>query len=108
MSSSLQLNGRRTAKGAVLEFYLVHPLKDCEYCQVDAEDPVICFTCGKGHPQLYRMWRKPKGMFGCWVVFRYLGKDRCPDLSCPMALEEVPYGSEKLTLEENAKAWHKS
>lgn len=56
-------------------------------------------------PQLYRVWRKPAGTWGCWVVFRYLGEEHAPDLSTPISTLVLPRGAEKLTPEECAEFW---
>lgn len=74
---------------------------------VDAEPLVPCKRCGQSHSQLYILWRKPRGMLGCWVVFRYNGEDHVPDLSCPHGVEKLPRDAQKLTAEENAAEWHK-
>lgn len=59
----------------------------------------------KGRPILYRFWRKPAGMFGNWVVFRYFGKENVPDLSVPIRVEKLPKGAERLSEAEAEKYW---
>src|SRR5271165_3911240 len=51
-------------------------------------------------PKLYRCWRKPVGMWGNWVVFRYNGSEHVPDLSVPISTFKLPRGAEPLTDEE--------
>lgn len=58
-------------------------------------------------PKLYRIWRKPCGMFGCWVVFRYNGKKQVPDLSVPISLNVLPRDAEELTEQEAIAYWFK-
>jgi hypothetical protein len=56
-------------------------------------------------PVLYRIWRMPAGIWGCWVLFRYHGKENAPDLSVPIRMESLPKGAERLTLDESRKYW---
>lgn len=58
-------------------------------------------TCAK----LYRIFRRPVGMWGCWVVFRYNGAEHVPDLSVPIGVEKLPRGAKPLTNEEAAQYW---
>lgn len=55
--------------------------------------------------KLYRIWRKPCGMFGCWVVFRYNGEEHVPDLSVPIGVYKLPRDAEPLTDDEAAAYW---
>lgn len=59
-------------------------------------------------PKLYRIYRKPKGMFGCWVVFRYNGKDQVPDLSVPIAVHKLPKDAEAVPEDYAVKYWFKN
>lgn len=122
MSSILQHHGSTTSKqkhGYVeLLFYLVHKTQDWEryngpnaykpnpnsttFC---ADSEPIEIRPGKFVPQLYRVWRKPVGMFGHFVVFRYLGEEHVPDLSVPIATFKLPRGAEALTPGEMLKYW---
>jgi hypothetical protein len=108
MSSLMQFNGKIDKKGVHLEFYLVEK-KETTYGwkTVKEMEPVICSVCGKEHPRLYTVARKPKGMCGCWVVFRIDGDDVVPDLSVPMRLEKMPYGAKRLTDQESSELWHR-
>ncbi len=58
-------------------------------------------TCAK----LYRIWRKPAGMSGCWVQFRYNGEVHVPDLSVPIGTRTLPRDAEELTHQEAADYW---
>jgi len=55
--------------------------------------------------KLYRVWRKPRGMFGCWVVFKYNGAEHVPDLSVPIAVFKLPRDAEPLTEDEMRQYW---
>jgi hypothetical protein len=55
--------------------------------------------------KLYRIWRKPVGMFGPWVQFRWNGKLHAPDLSVPIAQINLPRDAEPLTDAEAARYW---
>lgn len=56
-------------------------------------------------PKLYRIFRRPVGMFGCWVEFRYNGETHAPDLSVPIRVEKLPRDAVALTDEESVKYW---
>lgn len=123
MSSLLQFNGVFSDRGVGLEFYLIEKGPDWEkyngpgahnpspesttFC-VDAE-PVRLANPKSGLislvPQLYRVWRKPCGMWGNWVVFRYNGGEHLPDLSVPIGVFKLPRGAVKLTEEEMIRSW---
>jgi hypothetical protein len=120
MSSLLQFRGKIDKKGVHIEVYKTIPSrKDIEFSKdnpyhpsrvvfgANWEETFICSKCGNNHPILHTFARKPKGMFGCWVVFRYNGEDYIPDLSCPFGMDKLPIGSKKMTVEESAEAWHK-
>lgn len=112
MSSLLQFRGQIDRnKGVGLEAYLVRKEFTLPslptYFEKVATELVTCSDCGRKHAQLYRFYRKPRGMFGCWVVFHWAGEDHVPDLSCPMDLEKLPRDAKRLSPEENAIAWHK-
>lgn len=108
MSSLLQFRGRITDKGVGLQFYLSNGLSFPD--GLAGAEPVDCLECSQGitrtHPQLYEAFRKPAGMFGAWVVFRYNGDEHVPDLSIPIEIDRIPRGARKLTQEENSKQWH--
>lgn len=116
MSSLLQHHGGRSKDGRKVEL-LCYPVKKGEqwekYCGKDAYnpnpnsttfcDPVELDT--SGNPHLYRFYRRPVGLCGHWVVFRYNGSEHVPDLSIPIALHKLPRDAEKLTDEESVKYW---
>lgn len=81
---------------------------DISFHRVDSE-PVQLVWKGKKHivPKLYRIWRKPAGMFGCWVVFRINGKEQVPDLSCPIGLPKLPRDAVALTDAEAIESWQR-
>ena len=60
-----------------------------------------------GYPFLWEFYRKPKGMWGNWVVFRWNNEDHVPDLSVPMSMFDfqMPRDARKLSAEESAKHW---
>ncbi len=129
MSSLLQFNGRVNSHGVHLQAYQTTPsqkymdypvydhsisaepigtrrdyyLKDSEMCG-DATD-VIFMPDGSVLPRLWTFARKPKGMFGCWVVFRYNGKDHVPDLSSPQGMFKLPRDARPMSITETIKTW---
>jgi hypothetical protein len=56
-------------------------------------------------PKLYRIFRRPVGMMGCWVVFRWDNAEHVPDLSVPVTVEKLPRDAKPLTDEEAAQYW---
>ena len=111
MSSLLQFNGKIGKNGVGLEFYKTVPKPDYtpdmpQSCGIETER-IHCVTCGRTHAQLYRAYRKPAGMFGCWVVFRWNGTEHVPDLSIPIATYQLPKDAVPLTDIENAQSWHR-
>jgi hypothetical protein len=111
MSSLLQFNGQISKKGVRLEFYHTAPSLNPLFSDMPSSgqprELVPCHICNKTHEQLWTTWRKPKGMFGCWVVFRINGKNEVPDLSIPIATFRLPKDAIKLTPEENSNSWHR-
>jgi hypothetical protein len=109
MSSLLQFGGNITKDGVHLELYLAEDGPNPTYkgLLLYPTEEIDCIKCGRKHPQLYTIIRKPIGMMGHWVVFRYLGEEHVPDLSCPIAVPKLPRGAKKMTPEENAAAWHR-
>ena len=112
MSSLMQFGGdcRKNDRGygeVGLEFgrYVQDLGKKIEDCYLD--EKIKCLICGEWHPQLGVAWRRPQGMFGCWVQFAYLGELHAPDLSVPISVAEWPKGTTLLTQEENSKNWHR-
>ena len=116
MSSLLQFSGKVSRKGVHLQFYQTIPntadiaglgpiYKDMP-TSGQAVETVVCSQCQKSHPRIFTVARKPKGMFGQWVVFRYNGKDNVPDLSCPIAEFRLPRDAKPVTDEQNTAIWH--
>lgn len=116
MSSLLQFNGK-IANGKVgLEFYQTTPryidIGDMythelpELCGTPVE-MVPCHICGKEHARLHIAYRKPRGLFGQWVVFEYNGKKQVPDLSCPQGVYQLPKDAKPLSDYDNSVQWHK-
>lgn len=103
MSSLLQFSGNITRKGVELEFYRT----DTGDCCGKELDLFTCPKCGRQHPTLGLSVRRPCGMLGCWVVFRYLGKEHVPDLSIPIAVPNWPKYTRVLSPEESAVLWHR-
>jgi hypothetical protein len=60
----------------------------------------------KSHPKLYIVWRRPVGMLGCWVQFRYNGAVHAPDLSVPIAVVELPRDAKVWGEAEVERYWH--
>lgn len=114
MSSLLQHHGCTTTpkRGRVeLLMYLTHeepyPHTDRITKTVDSEP--VKYTRPNGSlttcPKLYRVWRKPVGMWGCWVVFRYNNEKHVPDLSVPIGVDRLPRDAEALTHDEATRYW---
>ena len=119
MSSLLQFRGKIDKKGVHIEVYKTIPgVREIEWKQdnpyhpsrivfgANWEETFVCSKCGGNHPILHTFARKPAGMFGCWVQFKYNGEIHVPDLSCPYGVDKLPKGSKRMTQEESEKAWH--
>lgn len=101
MSSMLQFDGKVGRRGVRLEFYVAWSGSG------NPADTTLCTRCDRSHPHLWYAWRKPAGIFGCWVQFRYNGETHVPDLSLPIPVFKLPRGAQRMTIEENAEAWHR-
>lgn len=122
----MQFGGKYSSRGVHLEVYQTTPsqkfidspvyengvqvgtkrdyyLKDSETCG-DITD-CICMPNGKIYPRIWTFPRKPRGMFGCWVVFQYNGKEHVPDLSCPFGLFKLPRDAKPLPVDECIDRW---
>jgi hypothetical protein len=114
MSSLLQASGRMSRERGV-EIFVYHVRANERYNNADGSpsmigaDPVETEEipgCKYGpQPVLYRIWRKPCGMFGCWVLFRINGKECSLDHSVPTALLKLPRDAERLTTSEASEYW---
>jgi len=102
MSSMLQFGGKVSKKGVHLQF--VQTRRD-GYKDIDV-DTFVCPVCGGDHAYIWVAVRKPAGMFGCWVVFRYNGEEHVPGLSIPISVDRIPRGAVKQTVEASATIWH--
>jgi hypothetical protein len=106
MSSMLQFKGETSyKKGVRLEFVLRRP--DAAWND-PPEEPVLCGICGKEHERIHVAWRKPAGMWGPWVVFRYNGEEHVPDLSIPISVDKIPRGAVPLEDAQNDSSWHRT
>ena len=116
MSSLLQHHGGRSADGRKVELlaYQVQKGDDWEtYNGPNAYNPCPTSTAfcdqvaldSSGNPQLWRFYRRPKGMWGNWVVFRINGADAVPDLSCPQPMLRLPRDATPLTDTESVTHW---
>ncbi len=129
MSSLLQFNGRSDNRGVHIQCYQTtpsqkfldfpvydysksaepigtrrdYPHKDSEIC--GDETDVIFMPDGSHMARIWTFARKPKGMFGCWVVFRYNGKDHVPDMSCPQGMFKLPRDARPMTIAETINTW---
>lgn len=110
MSSLLQFRGDITRKGVVLEALLNNEKSILEAGYLGCyEDVHTCTVCNKQHPRIYTFVRKPRGMFGCWVIFHWNNEDHVPDLSCPinLKLKDRPKDLKRLSDEESSELWHR-
>lgn len=106
MTSLLQFRGDYDQKGRVgLQFVL--RADDAGPFDPPLE-PVGCPVCGKEHERIHVAFRRPAGMFGPWVQFRYNGEIHVPDLSIPISVSRLPKDAVALDDDENARAWHTS
>ena len=109
MSSLLQFQGSVTRKGVELEMYrtIENPRYSGSAISGDVAELAPCVQCGKAHARLYKVTRKPRGMFGCWAVLRWNNEEHVPDLSCPIAVFALPKDAKPVSDEENAILWHR-
>ena len=108
MSSLMQFRGQCDRKrGVGLQFVKIRkePWVSGLTRDVDVEK-YDCKTCGQQHAKIHVAYRKPRGMFGCWVVFCYNGEEHVPDLSVPISIEKLPRDAKPLSDEECSKYWH--
>ena len=116
MSSLLQHHGGRSPDGRKVELlcYQVRKGPDWDtYNGPGAYEPrpdstTFCDPVeldSSGNPRLWRFYRRPLGMFGCWVVFRYNGEEHVPDLSVPLSLLRLPRDVQQLTDAESVAHW---
>ena len=111
MSSLLQFNGKIDRRGVQLQFTLrpttkIDVVLGTPYHTRESVDVFRCHICGLDHDHIYLAYRKPAGVWGHWVVFRYLGEEHVPDLSIPIDVDRVPRGAVRCDAIESAKIWH--
>lgn len=118
MSSLLQFNGMIDKRGVGLEFikstikktvpigFDRTTLETWTTDRMDYDEKHLCTVCGQLHPRMYVAFRKPVGMFGCWVQFRYNGEVNVPDLSIPITVKEYPKGAIRMSDVESSRMWH--
>lgn len=118
MSSLLQFNGTIDQRGVGLEFIKATTIKnhvfgfDRETLETwssqdtDYDEKHLCTICGQLHPRMYVAFRKPCGMFGCWVQFRYNGEVNVPDLSIPITVKQYPKGAIRMSDVKSSRMWH--
>ena len=119
MSSLLQFEGTIDKRGVGLQFIKSTKTRIVPFgfdrgtletwSSVDKidDEKYLCPVCGKLHPRIYVAFRKPVGMFGCWVQFRYNGEVHAPDLSIPITVDKYPRDAVPLTDMESSYQWHK-
>lgn len=109
MSSLLQFQGEISPKGVRLELYQTqeNPRYPGSAICGEPTETRLCAACNRLHPLIYRIYRKPKGMLGCWVIFRWNNEDQVPDLSHPVAVFKLPKDAKAVYDEENAVLWHR-
>jgi len=118
MSSLLQFNGCIDKRGVGLEFIKSTVVKNKVIGfdrgtletwtteDKDYDEKHLCTVCGQLHPRMYVAFRKPCGMFGCWVQFRYNGEVHVPDLSIPITVKEYPRDAIRMSDVESSRMWH--
>lgn len=108
MSSLLQHDGEIRGNRVVLKMYLVKKEKDPASGILREEDAetALCLSCHRPHAVLYKVARRPVGMLGCWVQFRWNGEVHAPDLSIPIRVERLPRDAERMAPAEAAAYWH--
>lgn len=118
MTSLLQFNGTIDRRGVGLEFIKSTVVKNKVIGfdrgtletwtteDKDYDEKHLCTICGQLHPRMYVAFRKPCGMFGCWVQFRYNGEVNVPDLSIPITVKKYPKGAIRMSDVESSRMWH--
>ena len=106
MSSLLQFRGNVDHRGVHLIGYSQN---EGARSFDDGNDRYHCQRCGRYHERLFTFARKPAGMLGCWVVFRWHGEEHVPDLSLPIGIPgKPPKGAVPMSDEESTEHWHSS
>jgi len=116
MTSLLQHHGGRSPDGRKVELIIYQIKKGPQwekYCGPGSYNPSpesTTFTENVEEDRqkrsvLYRIYRRPVGLFGPWVIFRYNGVTHTPDLSIPIAVFKLPRDATRLTEEEADNYW---
>jgi hypothetical protein len=109
MSSLLQFNGRVDTRGVHLKFVQIEKqnvqVSEKVSYQRDVDTDGF-YANGKWYARVWTCPRKPRGMFGPWVVFMYNGEEQVPDLSVPISVTKLPRDAHPLSIEECLKYWH--
>lgn len=108
MSSLLQFSGKISSRGVHLQALKMpegYPNNARGYME-ESEHRYYCPDCHRWHDRIFTFARKPRGMFGCWIVFRWNGEDHVPDLSVPISLDKLPRDARPLSLLESSAIWH--
>jgi len=116
MSSLLQHDGGRSADGRKVRLLFYKVAKGPQWERYhgpasynpDPNGTTFADPCERdddGRPVLYAVYRRPAGMFGCWVVFRWNGDEHVPDLSVPIATLKLPRDAKRLPLEDARRYW---
>lgn len=107
-------NGKKNDPSFIKGFLKMQMKNPCQFefkiygyeKQVDVETIMLPYKGAlKQFPKLYRIWRKPQGMFGNWVIFRWNNEDHVPDLSVTISVEKLPRDAEALTEAEMIIYW---
>jgi hypothetical protein len=111
MSSLLQFEGKIEKRGVHLMALLDNGhdiVRDGYKPYIECFEDVYQCECGEVHPAIYTFCRKPRGVWGPWVVFRWCNQKHVPDLSTPMSLKpgERPRDLKRMSNEESTKYWH--
>jgi len=118
MSSLMQFGGTIDQRGVGLEFIKATTIRNHVFGfdretfetwtsqDTDYDEKHLCTVCGKLHPRMYVAFRKPCGMFGCWVQFRYNGEVNVPDLSIPITVDKYPKDAIRMSDLESSRMWH--
>ena len=96
----MQHHGGRSKDGSKVELLL-------ELLQPGTSFPAEMFTGpdGKRRGVLHRIYRRPAGTLGCWVVFRYNGEEHGPDLSIPISVFKLPRDAERVPDDVAYRYW---
>jgi len=120
MSSLMQFRGTCSRRGVDLQFTLCrevaktvgnpdlpvgHPERGYTYPTKEDLDTFTDPATGRQLPHIYIATRKPVGMLGCWVQFRYNGAVHAPDLSIPIRVTKIPRGARRLSVEASLRIW---